>query len=178
MKNDKIHPRKLKPAPKKVLRVRFYKFSIFGVWKITKKHKFSIFGKLKTFFFERWHPLLTIFPYPDWIKEWLGQKSWKKERFPPELQFFYCFGALGISLTKWQIMAILRLSWRGSTNNKKYTVNGTISTPLSTLYNKRPWGAPNFHFIFVGNFFILFFFTKKNKVEKKGHRLFLDTAYF
>jgi len=53
MKNGKIHPGKLKPAPKKVSRVRFYKFSIFGVSKMAKKHKFSIFGKLKTFFFER-----------------------------------------------------------------------------------------------------------------------------
>jgi len=43
------------------------------------------------------------------------------------------------------------------------TVNGTISAPLSALYNRRPFGAPIFRFIFVGNFFILFFFTKINK---------------
>ena len=59
---------------------------------MAKKHKFSIFGKLKTFFFERWHPLLTIFPYPEYIKEWLKQKSYKKKWFPPHGTIFFLVG--------------------------------------------------------------------------------------
>jgi len=45
------------------------------------------------------------------------------------------------------------------------TVNGKISAPLGAPYNWRPFGAPIFRFIFVGNFIILFFFVKKNKTK-------------
>ena len=47
-------------------------------------------------------------------------KKCKKKWFPPKLQFFYWFGVVEISLTKRQNMAILRLSWRGQNNRKKY----------------------------------------------------------
>jgi len=39
------------------------------------------------------------------------------------------------------------------------TEYGKIRAPLGAPYNKRPWGAPIFRFIFVGNFFISFFFA-------------------
>ena len=62
-----------------------------------------------------------------------------------------------------------------------HTVNGTISAPLSALYNKRP---SLFRFIFVGNFFILFFFHVFFQTFDLGYRFFFDdrflfgTAYF
>ena len=117
MKNCKIHPGKLKPAPKKVLWLRFYKVLIFTPLFLTTSANFA---KQKTFFFERWPPNLTMFPNAQYIKKCFGQKSCKKKWFPPKLQVFYWFGVVGISLTKWQKMAILRLSWRGPTNSKNY----------------------------------------------------------
>ena len=39
------------------------------------------------------------------------------------VQFFFWLGMVEISLIKWQNMAILRLSWRGSTNNKMCIVH-------------------------------------------------------
>ena len=120
MKNGKIHPGKLKPAPKKVSRVRFYKFSIFGVSKMAKKHKFSIFGKLKTFFLRDDTHFQEFSHIPNTSKSDLSKKATKKSDFPHMVQFFFWLGMVEISLIKWQNMAILRLSWRGSTNNKKY----------------------------------------------------------
>jgi len=50
MKNGKIHPGKLKPAPKKMSWLRFYKVLIFTPLFLTTSANFA---KQKTFFFER-----------------------------------------------------------------------------------------------------------------------------
>ena len=82
------------------------------------------FGQLcqaKNFFFLRDDPYFWQFPpVPDTIKNVLVKKVLKKKKKNLKLQFFFWLGTVEISLIKWQNMAILRLSWRGSTNNKKY----------------------------------------------------------
>jgi len=49
IKNGKIHPGKLKPPPKKMSQLRFYKVLIFTPLFLTTSANFA---KLKTFFFE------------------------------------------------------------------------------------------------------------------------------
>ena len=46
---------------------------------------------------------------------------------------------------------------------KLNTEFGIISAPFGAPHNWRPFGAPIFRFIFVGNFFILFFFGEKKQ---------------
>ena len=95
MKNGKIHPGKLKPAQKKVSRVRFYTMSIFGVWKKGKNDLFlelwrSVGLKLKPN-----HILFTISQHPDCINERFGHFGCEKKWFPPKLQFFLS-GRVGV----------------------------------------------------------------------------------
>ena len=43
------------------------------------------------------------------------------------------------------------------------SIDKVISAPFGAPHNWRPFGAPIFRFIFVGNFYILFFLVKKTK---------------
>ena len=107
---------KFKKSSKKLSRLRFLKVLIFTPLFLTSS---ANYGKLKTFFL-RDNPISKQFSQmPMTSKNVLVQKSIKKRThteniiFPSKTQFFF-------SLTKFKNMAILRLSWRGSTNSKKY----------------------------------------------------------
>ena len=54
------------------------------------------------------------------------------------------------------------------------TIFGIISAHFGAPYNWRPFGAPIFSFIFVGNFFILFFFTKKKQNLDGGNKIRME----
>ena len=108
---------KFKKSPKKASWVRFYKVFIFSPPILTSS---LIYAKLKTFFFFLSDDIhfLQFSKLPNISKNVLVPESIKKEHirkvdiFPSKTQFFF-------PLTKLKNKAILRWSWRGSTNSKK-----------------------------------------------------------
>ena len=108
---------KFKKSSKKLSRLRFYKVLIFT------PPIFDQFGQLwqaKNFFFLEITPSQNNFPRCPWHQRMFWYKNPAKKYhtrkniiFPSKTQFFFF-------LTKFKNMAILRLSWRGSTNSKKY----------------------------------------------------------
>ena len=107
---------KFKKSPKNASRLRFYKVCIFTP-------NFDWFGQIceaKNFFFWEMTPTLDNFPnWPTYQRVFWYQNPGKKVN-PRSLGIFTSKTHFFFSLTKLKNMAILRWSWRGSTNSKKY----------------------------------------------------------
>ena len=106
----------LKKSPKKASWVRFYKVCILTSPILTGSARYP---KLKTFFFRDDTHFSQFSKLPSISKCILGPKR-KQKSEPKERRHFSEKNAIFFSPNKTQNMAILRWSWRGSTNSKKY----------------------------------------------------------
>ena len=120
-----------KKSPKNASRLRFYKVCIFT------PPNFDWFGQIceaKNFYF--WEMTSTFYNFPNCLtyQVCFGTIIHQKKNTYGKLPFFRVKHIYFFSLTKLKNMAILRWSWRGSTNSKKYIlqlicVKRTVFTP-------------------------------------------------
>ena len=135
--NCEMYWGKFKKSPNKASRVRFYKVCILTPnfdW-------FSQICEAKNFFFWEMIPTFDNFPnWPTYQRVFWDQNQSKKVNlrkdgiFPVDL-------VVKNSLTKMKKIAILRLSWRGSNNSKRYIlqficVNKDCFYPIQVLKMK------------------------------------------